>query len=482
MKTDEGYELIKGLIETRAANDPKIRSLLARIAKGDADFKTTSEYSRIVSEILGASLSEHILDLDDTAREEVCRMLLHDRYEDINDVLAEVQTSLDAKTGINIRPKKPPFQSERVASFAHSLADHTVVDQVIKRRARNGSANISMSDHDCYMKTNAELRNKAGLKCYIERETDGKCCEWCTKMSGRYAYPDDTPKDVFRRHDNCGCTVTYKNGRQRQDVWSKKTWEADKDERISKVSEKEPTAFTKAEAQAKQSEILARKELTYDEKRGIINANHKMAATGQQPPDFSLYEVREDFEAVQAVKKMMVEELGILENNIDLSGIKNADVLKPFMNRWKRIQKETGMKLPAIRAMDVIYGDECCVANFRPTENVFYISSKFFNSKKALLDTIKKWANNNIMPTQCKSIAYIAEHEAAHIRYSDKFNNNADVISMHKGFMKSKFANSNDRNLSEFVADSIAWSKVSPANIPPKMQELVDYIKAEVKT
>ena len=296
MKTDEGYELIKGLIETRAASDPKVRSLLNRIASGDADFKTTSEYSRIVSEILGASLSEHILDLDDEAREEVSRMLLHDRYEDINDVLAEVQTSLDAKTGINIRPKKPPFQSERVASFAHSLADHTVVDQVIKRRARNGSANISMSDHDRYMKTNAELRNKAGLKCYIERETDGKCCEWCTKMAGRYAYPDDTPMDVFRRHDNCGCSVTYKNGRQRQDVWSKKTWEADKEERISKASGKEPTAFTKAEAQAKQSEIFARKELTYGAKGGIIQAR------GYQDDNFSrkaqLSTADEDLKAV----------------------------------------------------------------------------------------------------------------------------------------------------------------------------------------
>ena len=285
MKTDEGYELIKGLIETGAANDPKVRSLLDRIAKGDADFKTTSEYSRIVSEILGTSLSEHILDLDGEAREEVCRMLLHDRYEDINDVLAEVQTSLDAKTGINIRPKKPPFQSERVASFAHSLADLTVADQVIKRRAKNGSANISMSDHDRYMKANAELRNKAGLKCYIERETDGKCCEWCTKMAGRYAYPDDTPKDVFRRHDNCGCSVTYKNGRQRQDVWSKKTWKADKDERISKASGKEPTVFTKAEAQAKQSEILARKELTYGVSRGIIKSidvdDYKIIAGGK---------------------------------------------------------------------------------------------------------------------------------------------------------------------------------------------------------
>ncbi len=31
--------------------------------------------------------------------------------------------------------------------------------------------------------------------------------------------------DVFRRHDNCGCSTIYENGRQRQDVWSKKTWE-----------------------------------------------------------------------------------------------------------------------------------------------------------------------------------------------------------------------------------------------------------------
>ncbi|SFB94913.1 hypothetical protein SAMN02910406_00885 [Ruminococcus albus] len=144
------------------------------------------------------------------------------------------------------------------------------------------------------MKANAELRNKAGLKCYIERETDGKCCEWCTKMAGRYAYPDDTPKDVFRRHDNCGCSVTYKNGRQRQDVWSKKTWEADKDERISKASGKEPTVFGKVEAQAKQSEILARKELTYDDKRGIIyyrkgKSHRRLSSEGRQIIDKPTY-------------------------------------------------------------------------------------------------------------------------------------------------------------------------------------------------
>lgn len=273
MKTDEGYELIRQLIDSRAQQDPKIRSVQELIADGSADFKDTSEYSRRSSEILGTSLSEHILELDDEAREDVCKKLLHDGYEDINDVLAEVQTSLDEKTGVNIRPKKPPFQTERVATFAHSLADHTVADHVIKRRAKNGAANISMSDHDRYMKENAKLRHNAGLKCYIERDTDGSCCEWCSKMAGSYVYGEE-PKDVYRRHDNCGCSVTYKNGKQRQNVWSKKTWEADKDERISKTAGKEPTVFGKAEAQAKQSEILAQRRLTFEAKGGILEGEY----------------------------------------------------------------------------------------------------------------------------------------------------------------------------------------------------------------
>ena len=44
-------------------------------------------------------------------------------------------------------------------------------------------------------------------------------------MAGRYEYHSE-PKDVYRRHDNCGCSVTYENGRKRQDVWSKREWEA----------------------------------------------------------------------------------------------------------------------------------------------------------------------------------------------------------------------------------------------------------------
>ena len=74
------------------------------------------------------------------------------------------------------------------------------------------------------MKENAKFRSDAGLKCFINRTTDGNCCKWCSSIAGRYVYGEE-PQDVFRRHDNCGCSTIYENGRQRQDVWSKKSWE-----------------------------------------------------------------------------------------------------------------------------------------------------------------------------------------------------------------------------------------------------------------
>ena len=69
------------------------------------------------------------------------------------------------------------------------------------------------------------LHSRAGLKCWITLKIDGKCCEWCDKMACRFEYGAE-PDDVYRRHDNCDCTVTFENERKRQDVWSKREWEA----------------------------------------------------------------------------------------------------------------------------------------------------------------------------------------------------------------------------------------------------------------
>lgn len=217
-------DLIKLLRETSASNT-RLRKILDRIENGTIKFSDTAKYSEIYSNLIGRIMSKYVLELSPEEREAVCTALLRESYDNLNDLLAQVQTSLDKNYGLHIKPQKAVFPAERVQQLAHSLIDPTVPDETIQRRANSGAANISKSFHDDYMKTNAKFRNDAGLKCYINRVTSGKCCPWCSDIAGRYVYGDH-PDDVFCRHDNCDCTVTFENGRQRQDVWPKRTWEA----------------------------------------------------------------------------------------------------------------------------------------------------------------------------------------------------------------------------------------------------------------
>ena len=62
---------------------------------------------------------------------------------------------------------------------------------------------------------------------YIIRE-GSNCCEWCSSVAGKYKFGTQ-PDDIFRRHDNCDCTIIYDGqvlrGKRNTDDSRSKTWE-----------------------------------------------------------------------------------------------------------------------------------------------------------------------------------------------------------------------------------------------------------------
>lgn len=211
------------LIEMRTS--PKLRSLQKRIESGTATLRDSFEYSAAVAGIAGRVLSENIIGITPEERELICTALLRQNHREVNDIFAQVQENIDRRNGLTLRPRQGEFPAERVQQFAHSLVDPTVEESVIRRRARSGTENITLSFHDDSVRENAKFRNDAGLTCYLDRQTNGKCCPWCSDAAGRYLYGTE-PRDIYRRHDNCNCTVIFENGRQRQNVWTKRSWEA----------------------------------------------------------------------------------------------------------------------------------------------------------------------------------------------------------------------------------------------------------------
>lgn len=225
--------------------DKLLTKLRKKIEAGLGTFKDTTDYCNRSAELLGRLFSENVLSMSDVERITANDTLLKDRYKDINDLLDKVQRTVDKAQGINIRPQHAPFNQERADQIGHSLTDKTVSEETIQRRAGSAPATMTRAIQDDYVEENAKFRSDAGLKTYLVRVTDGDCCEWCTKVAGRYEYGTE-PHDIYRRHDNCGCSVTYENGRQRQNVWTKKTWEVPAED----AGAPEPVRLTKEQAAA----------------------------------------------------------------------------------------------------------------------------------------------------------------------------------------------------------------------------------------
>lgn len=267
----ENYRRMRAELDRRLSLDPELRKLSKKIRNGKADFNDTFRYSEIVSKHLGEIMQENIGTITNPlGKEYVCKELLRDHYEAINDVLGEVQVALDEELGIHLNPVKAPRNDERIAQVAHALEDPTVKPETIRRRAKAPVVNTAMSMHDDYIRINAQKRNDLGLKPIIQRfGTD--CCPWCSAVAGKYRFGEQ-PEDIFRRHDNCDCVIIYDTQvlrGKKTDSGRSKTW-AEVDPKEVAAQGFQPRVLTQQQAAQLQENALGR--LTLAGERDIIGS------------------------------------------------------------------------------------------------------------------------------------------------------------------------------------------------------------------
>ena len=138
----------------------------------------------------------------------------------ITDVTEQVQKALNDAANIGIKPVKPELNQDRIDGIINRASDadnYDAVSWILDEPVMNFSQSIV----DDSIRENAEFHAKAGMSPKIVRKLHGGCCEWCRALAGTYSYPD-VPKDVYRRHQRCRCTVDYYPGNGKiQNVHSK---------------------------------------------------------------------------------------------------------------------------------------------------------------------------------------------------------------------------------------------------------------------
>lgn len=353
------YELIKSEFDRLTARDVQLIGLTERIKREKATTKDLSEYSCRLGTHLRTAI-EHNVSADALPNgqmyyniaEKILSPLLHDNYDDINDIAVNIQEQLDKAQGIHIKPQKADFPEDRLHTVLNAASEPELDEATIIRRMSSPAENMTAGFADDYIEANAKFRSKAGFDTYIIRDDHSGCCPWCAKQAGKYRYPDEVPKEVFGRHDNCKCTVEYITGGTRQFVWSKRSWSSEKELEYLRANDR----YKRAEQKIKEDlKSYKRGEISkpdfskrLEERRNAMTKRKELL--NKQPVRLSPSEAeaKEQFIARNKSKKLASQltggaESGIIKENIIVgrslgAASKNYPITLPDGNHGKVLE------------------------------------------------------------------------------------------------------------------------------------------------
>ena len=212
------YEDIKGPFLEALAADKRAQELLEMINAGTGTYSTASEYAARVGDCLARVLREYAptTDISEWDLENLIPQSLGLDHSIVVEVCQTVQETLYADAGLGIQYIEPKFDTSRAYGIVTELQnnpefvniENTFYDQI---------ANFSQNVVDESIRSNASMLSRAGIESKVIRVAEHGACPWCIKQQGTYNYEDvrGTGNDVWRRHENCRCTidfVTERNG------------------------------------------------------------------------------------------------------------------------------------------------------------------------------------------------------------------------------------------------------------------------------
>ncbi|CIV20129.1 gp35 [Streptococcus pneumoniae] len=232
---------IKSEFEGARLDSEVLKDLLSKLHHSKASYLDANQYAieigEILSKALGASLTNETLP-DGKMYYNIAQRVLTDvlgrNYELVSDYAEQVQKNLNSEAKIGLTAQVPELNQDRIDGLVNRLASEENFDDV-KWLLDDPIVNFSQSIVDDSIRKNAEFHHKVGLSPKIVRRVVGHPCKWCKSLEGSYNYPE-VPKDIYRRHGNCRCTVDYHPGNgKKQNVHTKK-WTDEKQKLVRKRS------------------------------------------------------------------------------------------------------------------------------------------------------------------------------------------------------------------------------------------------------
>lgn len=280
MATDISPTLLKELqdkFEQKYTSNKTIQGILAKVDSG-LSYKDANIYAENVGDILAETFSKVITSdtLPDgrmyyNIAQSTVRPMLENNHQLVSEMALNAQRAANIKNKIGLNPVKAKLNTSRLDGIVDKVSSDPLYENV-KWVLNEPVVNFTQAIVDESIRLNSEMQSNAGLSPKIVRKIGGNCCDWCANLVGEYVYPN-VPKDVYRRHSYCRCTVEYVdyNG-LKTNVHSKQSYQDENAEEIIKRIKSQET-FKPAKTTEEAEEFI--KKYVDDSRFGAVGVSYK---------------------------------------------------------------------------------------------------------------------------------------------------------------------------------------------------------------
>lgn len=206
------YEDIKDEFINLVNSDKQVTKIYAQIRSGDATYATANRLAIRVGEDLGKVLRKHapLTSIDEWDLDDLIPKSLGLDHNIVTTACAQIQEQMNKDAKLNIKYQMPAFDGNKAYGIVEELRANPEFTN-IEKTFYDQLVNFSESIVDDSIRDNAAIMYRSGVKTMVIRQSEYNCCDWCEEVAGSYDYADvkDKGNDVWRRHENCRCTIDY---------------------------------------------------------------------------------------------------------------------------------------------------------------------------------------------------------------------------------------------------------------------------------
>lgn len=212
------WEEIKAAFEEAYAKDKTIQNILADKV---ITYKEANRYAIRVGDLLGKVIGNTDVFPEGIGFNDALRILdpaLRNNYNLAKEMAMKAQQTVNESAGLGLKVAEPKLKEDMLQGLAKEVSDRGIETRA--ELFKDQIIHFTQTGVDDTVSVNAYEQERLGVDAKVVRRAEFKACEWCQDLEGSYKPSEAEALGVYRRHDNCRCTVEYVVGNVKQIVHS----------------------------------------------------------------------------------------------------------------------------------------------------------------------------------------------------------------------------------------------------------------------